>query len=46
MSTLDENTLLKKGYERFLSEFKEKEYAVVKGETINKLITNDEEEKK
>jgi hypothetical protein len=40
-STLDENSLLRKGYERFLSEFKTKDFSVVKGEAINKLIIDE-----
>lgn len=39
--TLDENSLLRKGYERFLSEFKTKDVSIVKGEAINKLIIDE-----
>ena len=39
-STLDETLLIKRGYQRFLSEFKQKDYAMVRGETINKLTTD------
>lgn len=41
VSTLDDTFLIKRGYDRFLSEFKTKDLTIVRGETINKLTMDE-----